>query len=73
MILIKGFGDYSKAEQLFPELNKEAMDQIEAWEESGYVVSITNLPSHINTPEAYAILQLDKFSEMYLPEPTNLN
>jgi len=72
MILIKGFGDFAKVEQLFPELNEEAMTQVETFEAAGFIVAIHNLPSHIKTPEDYAMLQLDKFAELYLPETKNL-
>ena len=64
MILIKGFGDYAKVEQLFPELNEEAMDKIETLEASGFIVSIQVLPSHIKTPEQHAAVLLDQFAEM---------
>lgn len=73
MILIKGHGDHSKVEQLFPELNQEAQDQIEKLEESGFIVTIVNLPSHIETPEQYGMVQLDKFVEMYLPETEKMH
>jgi uncharacterized protein YqiB (DUF1249 family) len=70
MILIKGFGDYSKIERLFPRMDDEAASYVETLEESGYVVSITNLPAHIDTPERYAAVLLDQFAEMYQSEPT---
>jgi len=73
MILIKGKSQYATAERLVNELDDEAMSWIETLEASGFVVLITNLPSHINTPEVYASILLDQLNEMYLPETSQFN
>lgn len=73
MILINGVSKYAKAERLVSELTEEVMSWIETLEASGFVFMFTNLPSHIKTHEDYAVLLLDKLSEMYLPETENLN
>ena len=49
------------------------MSWIESLEESGWIVAITNLPSHIDTHEVYAAILLDQFAEMYLPQDKNVD
>lgn len=73
MILINATSQYAKAERLVSELNDEVMSWIESLEESGWIVAITNLPSHIDSHEVYAAILLDQFAEMYLPETEKSN
>lgn len=73
MLLINARSQYAKAERLVSELNDEVMSWIESLEESGWIVAITNLPSHIDTHEGYAAILLDQLNEMYLPETEKLN
>lgn len=73
MILIQGQSQYAKAERLVSELTDEVESWIESLEQSGFVVSFTNLPSHIDTHEVYAAILLDQFAEMYLPETQKIN
>jgi hypothetical protein len=56
---------YARIERLFPRLNTEAMDHVEAMEAEGYLVSIINLPTHIDTFQTYSAMLLDQLSEMY--------
>ena len=73
MILIKGQSPYAKFERLVDKLDEATLSHIESIEASGFVVLITNLPSHINTPEVYGAILLDQFTDMYLPETSMLN
>ncbi len=73
MILINATSQYAKAERLVSELNDEVMSWIESLEESGWIVAITNLPSHIDTHEVYAAILFDQFAEKYLPQDKNLD
>lgn len=68
MILIQGHSQYAKAERLVDAITDEVESWIETLEQSGFTVSLTNLPSHIDTHEVYAAILLDQFAEMYLPE-----
>ena len=65
MILVKGQSTYSSIERLFPKLDDDAESFIDSIQDAGYVVSITNLPSHIDTPQAYAMSLLDLVADMY--------
>lgn len=73
MILIKGQSRYSRVERLVDKLDDGMLSWIDQIEESGFVVLITKLPSHINTHEEYAAILLDQFADMYLPETSQLN
>jgi len=64
---------YARIERLFPSLNTEAIDHIEAMEAEGYTVSIINLPPQIDTFEAYSTTLLDQFSEMYQDRKEQFN
>lgn len=73
MILVKGQSTYSSIERLFPKLNDEAESFIDSIQDAGYIVSITNLPSHIDTPQAYAMSLLDMVADMYQDEKELFN
>ncbi len=73
MILIQGQSQYAKAERLVHAITDEVESWIETLEQSGFVVSFTNLPSHIDTHEVYAAILFDQFAEKYLPQDKNLD
>lgn len=64
---------YSKIEQLFPNLSPEAMTHIESLEADGYLIEVINLPSHIDTPQAYAANLLDLVADMYQDDKETFN
>ena len=73
MILIKAVSKYARAERLVSKLDDEVMSWVDQLESDGWLVSFTNLPSHIDTHERYAAVLLDQFLDMYLPEASSLN
>lgn len=66
----KGF---ATLERLFPNLSDEAMNHIETMEADGYLVTINNLPSQLDTPEAYSLMLLDQWSDLYQSENDKFN
>lgn len=73
MILIQAVSKYAKAERLVSKLDDAAMSWVDQLETDGWLVSFTNLPSHIDTHERYASVLLDQFLDMYLPETSTHN
>ena len=73
MILINATSQYAKAERLVDAITDEVESWIETLEQSGFAVSFTNLPSHIDTHEVYAAILLDQFAEIYLPQGKNVD
>jgi hypothetical protein len=73
MILIQAVSKYAKAERLVSKLDDVAMSWVDQLESDGWLVSFTNLPSHIDTHERYAAVLLDQFLDMYLPETSTHN
>lgn len=69
MYLIKGFQDTSKIERLVASLDAEVMDWMETMENNGGLFTIVVLPAHIDSPEKYGDILLDRFVDEHLIDP----
>jgi hypothetical protein len=73
MILIQAVSQYAKAEKLVHTITEADTQWVALLEESGFTVSFTNLPSHIQTHEEHAATILDEYFDSYLPPNERLN
>lgn len=69
MYLIKGFQDTSKIERLVASLDTDVMTWMETMEDNGWLFTIVALPAHIDSPEKYGEVLLDRFVDEHLIDP----
>jgi len=69
MYLIEGFQDTSKIERLVASLDAEVIDWMETMEDNGWLFTIAVLPAHIDSPEKYGAVLLDRFVDEHLIDP----